>query len=320
MLRHIFIPRHHPGLLTWATGCSLAGSEHLSSKSRMASNPKPTASTRLTRALLSCGLIWAFATGAAAQQQASAPYAYQVELAQHRLVKLGYRLGTIDGRLGKQTVEALREFQQDQALPTTGRPNMKTLEALEHAAPGPIHPTKLTTQGLVGYINQGTGKCHQENPAAILPNRMARGLRVELREDTLTLKTSYEVTPYEESQDLLRAVKHGRRYRIVAGTVDIDSITVEPVDDNAMARCYRLRMSCLEGEGCITEGYASQREAVSAVFAVTSLEGPVLDRIWHRLLSRLGAGKTPTPEQPAAELTAEPAPDPEPGSAQPTDE
>ena len=258
----------------------------------MADNRQPSALTRLTRAGLSLGLIWAFAAGAAAQQT-SARYDYRVELAQHRLVKLGYRLGTIDGRLGKQTVEALRAFQQDQELTVTGQPNLQTLKALERAAPGRIPQTKLTTQGLVAYINEGTGKCRQDNPSAILPNRMARGLRVDLRDDTLTLRTSYEVVPYEGSAELLRAVKQGKRYRIVAATVDIDGIVVERIDDQPADPCYRLRIACLAGESCVTEGYATQREAIAAVFATTSLEGTVLRGTWHRLLSRLGAGNTP---------------------------
>ncbi len=282
------------------------------------STKRSTAVSRFRGAALSCGILWAFAAGAGAQQ-ASARYDYQIEVAQHRLVKLGYQLGTIDGRLGKQTVEALRTFQQDQALPKTGRPNKQTLEALERAAPGRIRHTRLTTQGLVGYLNQEIGKCRQDNPSAILANRMARGLRLSLREDVLTLKTSYEVTPYDESQQLLRAVKHGRRFRIATRTVNIDSLVIETVDEQPASPCYRLRLGCLESESCITEGYANQREALTAVFAAESLDGPALRKTWHRLLSRLGAGQKPKPEQGTTEPAAASATASGPEDSQPAD-
>ncbi len=274
--------------------------------------------SRMTRpSALVLSILLAFAVDSPAQQ-ASRPYNYQVELAQHRLVKLGYRLGTIDGKLGKQTVVALRSFQQDQDLTTTGRPNKETLRALEQAAPGKIHQAKLTTHGLVEYINRGTNKCRQDHPSAILPNRMARGLRLRLRDDKLVLKTSYEVTPYDDSQQLLRAVKHGSRYRIAARTVDIDSIIVEAADVQAATRCFRLRMACVHGESCITEGYATPREAFSAVFAAVSLEGAPLRKVWRRLLSRLGAGKAPRPEEKTTKPpTDEGAANPEPDSVQP---
>ena len=255
------------------------------------------------RGALALCIVLACAANAPAQQP-SAPYNYHVELAQHRLVKLGYRLGTIDGRLGKQTVVALRTFQQDQELATSGRPTKETLRALEKAAPGKIHHTRLTTHGLVEYIDRGTTKCPQDHPSAMLPNRMAHGLRLRLRDDKLVLKTSFEVTPYEDSQPLLRAVKHTNTYRVAARTVDVDSIDVEAADVQAATRCYRLQMSCVPGESCITEGYATPREAFSAVFAAVSLKGPALRKVWRRLLSRLGAGKTIKPEEKTAKLPA----------------
>ncbi len=270
--------------------------------------------TRASALILS--MLLAFAVDAPAQQ-GSRPYEYRVELAQHRLVKLGYRLGTIDGKLGKQTVVALRSFQKDQELATTGRPNKETLRALEQAAPGKIHQAKLTTHGLVEYINRGTSKCRQDHPSAILPNSMARGLRLRLRDDKLVLKTSYEVTPHDEAQQLLRPVKHASRYRIAARTVDPDSIIVEAADVQATTRCYRLRMACVHGESCVTEGYATPRETFSAVFAAVSLEGAALRKVWRRLLLRLGAGKAPKAEEKPRKPATEPTATPQPAAAQP---
>ncbi len=267
-----------------------------------------TAQTTVRVQLLCAALCWSaflVLAGDSAAQQASSRYEFKVEQAQHRLVRLGYRLGTIDGRLGNQTVEALRTFQRDQELPVTGRPSRETLRALERAAPGPIDQTRLTNQGLVGYLNRRSGKCRQDNPTAILANTMARGVRVDLRDHKLTLKTSYEVTPHQESVELLRAVKHGKRYIITAGTVDMDSIIVDPVDHRPASPCYRLRMSCLQGESCITEGYANQRESISVIFASASQDRELLQSTWRRLLSRLGAGEAPEPgeqaEQPLGE-------------------
>ncbi len=269
-----------------------------------------TAQTTVRVQLLCAALCWsAFLVLAAdsAAQQASSRYEFKVEQAQHRLVRLGYRLGTIDGRLGNQTVEALRTFQRDQDLPVTGRPSRETLRALERAAPGPIDQTRLTNQGLVGYLNRRSGKCRQDNPAAILANTMARGVRLDLRDDKLTVKTSYEVTPYQEAAEALRAVKHAKRYVITAGTVDMDSIIIDPVDHRPASPCYRLRLSCLQGESCITEGYANQRESISVIFARASPDREQLLGTWRRLLSRLGAGKPPEPAEQAEQPLGEEA-------------
>lgn len=50
--------------------------------------------------------------------------------AQEKLVKLGYNPGVPDGLMGKMTAAAIRAFQKDNHIPTTGKPDDKTLEAL----------------------------------------------------------------------------------------------------------------------------------------------------------------------------------------------
>jgi peptidoglycan hydrolase-like protein with peptidoglycan-binding domain len=56
-----------------------------------------------------------------------------LQLAQERLVKLGYELGLSDGIYGPQTRQALQAFQRHKKLPVTGILDVTTLEALERA-------------------------------------------------------------------------------------------------------------------------------------------------------------------------------------------
>jgi hypothetical protein len=57
-----------------------------------------------------------------------------VQQAQRRLITLGYQLGTPDGVHGARTVVALKKFQADHGLASTGALDAKTLEALNGAA------------------------------------------------------------------------------------------------------------------------------------------------------------------------------------------
>jgi len=54
----------------------------------------------------------------------------QVRKVQERLVRLGYRPGPVDGRLGEKTRMAIRQFQKDRHLPVTGRIDNRFLKAL----------------------------------------------------------------------------------------------------------------------------------------------------------------------------------------------
>ena len=59
--------------------------------------------------------------GGAAPSQTRAGAAMSVREAQERLNAMGYNVGTPDGSAGPKTARALREFQQAQGLPVTGR-------------------------------------------------------------------------------------------------------------------------------------------------------------------------------------------------------
>ncbi|AVP56556.1 peptidoglycan-binding domain-containing protein [Pulveribacter suum] len=68
--------------------------------------------------------------GGAAPTQTKAGAAMSVREAQERLNALGYNVGTPDGSAGPKTAKALREFQQAQGLPATGRLDTATAGAL----------------------------------------------------------------------------------------------------------------------------------------------------------------------------------------------
>lgn len=54
----------------------------------------------------------------------------EVKQIQGKLKQQGYDVGTVDGRLGKNTEQALRQFQEDKGIQATGRPDKQTLAAL----------------------------------------------------------------------------------------------------------------------------------------------------------------------------------------------
>src|SRR5258708_27858068 len=76
-----------------------------------------------------------YVDGGAAPSQTSAPGAnaagMSLRAAQQKLNALGYTAGTPDGSMGKNTQNALREFQRDQSLPQTGRLDRATSQALQ---------------------------------------------------------------------------------------------------------------------------------------------------------------------------------------------
>ena len=69
----------------------------------------------------------------------SSPQAEQViRTVQQRLAALGYLVGRIDGRLGEDTVKAIRDFEMDKGLVPKGRISAELVARLsEAAAPKP---------------------------------------------------------------------------------------------------------------------------------------------------------------------------------------
>jgi hypothetical protein len=57
-----------------------------------------------------------------------------LQLAQQRLIKLGYEIGLPDGIYGPMTRRALQDFQRTQQLPVTGNLDAATLQALERVS------------------------------------------------------------------------------------------------------------------------------------------------------------------------------------------
>jgi peptidoglycan hydrolase-like protein with peptidoglycan-binding domain len=49
---------------------------------------------------------------------------------QHELKRAGYDPGALDGKMGPATRYALKRFQEDHGLPTTGEPDIATLTKL----------------------------------------------------------------------------------------------------------------------------------------------------------------------------------------------
>ena len=62
-------------------------------------------------------------------------YSYEVFLAQKKLKILGYQIDKIDGKLGPNTMTALRQFQNDNNINLTGLLDNNTKRALKQRFP-----------------------------------------------------------------------------------------------------------------------------------------------------------------------------------------
>lgn len=60
-----------------------------------------------------------------------------VRAIQRELKQRGYRPGPTDGRLGAETVAAIKSFESDQGLVPTGRISAQVLSRLQEPGPGP---------------------------------------------------------------------------------------------------------------------------------------------------------------------------------------
>jgi peptidoglycan hydrolase-like protein with peptidoglycan-binding domain len=68
-------------------------------------------------------------TPAQAKTESSSP-SMTTEQIQQRLSELGYQPGPADGKIGKNTIKALKKFQQDNNLPVTGKADNETVNKL----------------------------------------------------------------------------------------------------------------------------------------------------------------------------------------------
>ena len=82
---------------------------------------------------LTSAVLVSFGAVAGGQQHSSAGASADpatVRQAQERLVSEGFNPGALDGRLGPQTQQGLKEFQQSQGLEPSGRLDAQTIAAL----------------------------------------------------------------------------------------------------------------------------------------------------------------------------------------------
>jgi localization factor PodJL len=80
---------------------------------------------------------WGASTGSATPEKAAAPVEVKSAIAdvQNLLNNLGYNAGVADGVLGARTRNAIRDFERDQGMATTGMVTRTLLEKL-NAQPG----------------------------------------------------------------------------------------------------------------------------------------------------------------------------------------
>ncbi len=75
----------------------------------------------------------------------------EVKQIQGKLKQQGYDVGKVDGQLGPNTQQALRQFQEDKGLHATGQPDRQTLAALNVGRAGG------TQQGQLPQSNPNAG-------------------------------------------------------------------------------------------------------------------------------------------------------------------
>jgi len=97
----------------------------------------------------------------------------QVQEIQSKLKEQGYEVGQVDGKFGPATKQALREFQADKGINSSGQPDAQTLAALDLGSggvqtgqmPGAGRPTPPASGG----ENQPGGT--SQPPAGSEPNQ-----------------------------------------------------------------------------------------------------------------------------------------------------
>jgi len=245
------------------------------------------------RALL---LYWLWASLVTAAP--AVEYDYQVELAQHALTSLGYAPGTVDGKVAKWTSKAILSFQKDHSLPPTGGLDKATLAMLMELAGKRLDPGKLTLKGVVAFVSAKTRKCHQDNSAAILPNKMTRTLEVETRGAEVWLNTRIEITPYPAPSEELTAVNHSHRHRILPELTDLAELRIERGGEALMPACYTVNITCQPEADCIWEGGVARRPSMQAVFDAAPDDLAALRKAWLRLFRALGAREAAEPVLP----------------------
>ena len=77
------------------------------------------------QAAIVCFAMWVLAPVALAQTASSAPESFQelVTDIQRMLTELGYRPGSVDGKMGERTRQAIRRYQSNTGLPVDGHPS-----------------------------------------------------------------------------------------------------------------------------------------------------------------------------------------------------
>ena len=63
-----------------------------------------------------------------------------LENIQGGLKRLGYKIGSIDGKIGEKTIEAIKEFQNEHGLEATGKPSTALFTVISAYAPKPETP------------------------------------------------------------------------------------------------------------------------------------------------------------------------------------
>jgi membrane-bound lytic murein transglycosylase B len=102
----------------------------------------------------------------------------QVRQVQQKLDESGFRAGRADGVLGRETQEALRDFQKQKGLQQTGRPDNETLSALG------VNGSEMQN---VGQQNGGSdpNQSAANSPAASTGNSMSNPNALESKEPAI---------------------------------------------------------------------------------------------------------------------------------------
>jgi hypothetical protein len=245
------------------------------------------------RVLLLCWFWASLLTAAPAME-----YDYQVELVQHALTSLGYAPGTIDGKAASRTHEAILSFQRDHSLAPTGELDEATVAMLMKLAGNRLDPGKLTLKGVVAFVRAKTRKCHQDNPSAILPNKMTRTLKVQLRGAEIWLDTRTEITPYPAAKEELTAVNRFQRHRILPELTTLSKLRIEQGGEALMPTCYTVNITCQPEARCIWEGGVARGPSMQAVFDAAPDDIAALQKAWLRLFRALGAREAAEPALP----------------------
>lgn len=107
----------------------------------------------------------------------------QIRQVQEKLKEKGYNTGKVDGKMGPRTAKALRNFQRDQGIETSGQIDQQTLQALGVSGQGAQEQYGVSPEFESGQEQQTPAAPSESQPSGMEEQQEPSGSE-QMQEDT----------------------------------------------------------------------------------------------------------------------------------------